>query len=102
MLTRHHLAVIRAALQYFDEEMSPNGVKAMRPYFAEPPDEELRAEDIKQLREWLAKCKLRFICCNLAATEVVHPRMSISVEEALSIAMSYTGQVATVVLLPAA
>ena len=33
MLTEKHLAVVRAALRYMDEEMSPSGSKAMYHYF---------------------------------------------------------------------
>ena len=33
MLTEKHLAVVRAALRYMDEEMSPSGSAAMYHYF---------------------------------------------------------------------
>ena len=58
MLTKQHLAVLRAALQYFDEELGPRGVEALRPYFDESFDGELSADDVARLRELLPTCQL--------------------------------------------
>ena len=61
MLTKRHLAIIRAALQFFDEEMSPHGPDVAHPYFEEPLQGELRAEELRKLRELLATTELRYL-----------------------------------------
>lgn len=61
LLTRTHLALIRAALQYFDEEMSPNGFEVMRPYFEEPPVTEFADGEIRTLRERIRNCTLAYV-----------------------------------------
>jgi len=55
------LALIRAALQYFDEEMSPNGFEVMRPYFEEPPASEVTDGEIRTLRERVRNCTLAYV-----------------------------------------
>ena len=58
MLTKQHLAVLRGALQYFDEELVPHGVAALRPYFDEAFDGKPNADDVARLRELLRTCQL--------------------------------------------
>ena len=42
MLKQHHLAVVRAALKYTDEEISPHGIEILLPYL----DEESKASNV--------------------------------------------------------
>lgn len=101
MITKRHLAVLRAALQYFDEEMSPHGQHVMRHYFDEPMGDELQTNEIQDLRDFLRTCELRYACCNQAATKVIRTELSNTAEEAFAIIASHIGRVATVMLHPA-
>ncbi len=48
MLQPRHLAVIRAALQFWDEEQSPHGAAAFAGYVDEQlPGDELTSEDVE-------------------------------------------------------
>ena len=95
MLTQTHLAVLRAALQFFDEELGPHGVNAMRPYFQEGLDEAVSRNDIAQLRELLRICEIRYVCCDREGTQVMHTGLFASAD----VARSFTAeQVATVLL----
>ena len=53
MLTPRHLATIRAALLYWQEEMCPHGSEVMQPYFEMEQREPLSREEIAQLRAGL-------------------------------------------------
>lgn len=70
MLTTRHLAIIRAALLFFDEEMSPHGLEVASPYFEEPLEEELAIDEVRQLWELLATVELRYACCDTAGATV--------------------------------
>lgn len=59
MLTRSHLALIRASLRYFAEETVPHGPAAMRPYFDDPREAAAAAAAIGPLRAFLGACELR-------------------------------------------
>lgn len=74
MLTKSDLALIRAALLFFDEEMSPHGIEVMRPYFDETPVREFVDGEIRRLRDCLQSCTLAYVGCDpatmtLATTE---------------------------------
>jgi hypothetical protein len=60
MLTKSHLAVLRAALQYFEDEMGPHGMDVMRPYFDEKPTKEWTSRELHDLQAYLRDCKLRY------------------------------------------
>ena len=83
MLTRHDLAVLRAAVTYFEEELGPHGVKAMRPYFVEPVPAEWSPRDLTRLREFLTTCQLRYVACNTSGEGVIEATFSGSVSELL-------------------
>ena len=99
MLTRSQLAVLRAALQFFDEELGPHGINAMRPYFDKPPDEEISRSDLTKLRDLLRTCEVRYVCCDLAGTQVMHTGLHASADIARSFAARHVDQVATVLLM---
>lgn len=76
MLTRTDLVLIRAALQFFDEEMSPHGARVMRPYLDEPLTSDIAKDTIRNLRERLKNCQLAYVHCNptnmtLATTDAI-------------------------------
>ena len=98
MLTQTHLAVLRAALQFFDEELGPHGINAMRPYFDEPHDDEISRRDLAQLRDILRTCEVRYVCCDLTGTRVMHTGLHASADVARSFAADQVDQVATVLL----
>ena len=99
MLTRPQLAVLRAALQFFDEELGPHGINAMRTYFDESPDEEISRGDLAKLRDVLRTCEVRYACCNLAGTQVMHAGLYASADMARSFAADHVDQIATVLLM---
>ena len=100
MVTKRHLAVLRAALQFFDEEMIPHAQDDMQYYFDPPLGDELKAEEIRELRDILKGCELRYACCDLTASRLIGPELSASLDEALSLIDREDYRVVTVLLLP--
>ena len=100
MLTSHDLAVLRAAVTYFEEELGPHGVKAMRPYFVEPVPAEWSLRDLTRLREFLTTCQLRYIACNTSGEGVIGATLSGSVSELLKRVTTPSIRVGTVLLAP--
>ena len=83
MLQPRHLAVIRAALQYWDEEQSPHGTAAFAGYIEEPlPGGELTNEDVEYLCVQLEHCELRYALCNEDGSELISQRLFETVEAA--------------------
>lgn len=100
MLTTRHLAVLRAALQYFDEELLPHGTGAMRPYFDESLDVELKTPEIRELRNFLRDCELKYACYDPTSSRLTGSELSKSVEDARLITADPASQIAVVLLLP--
>ena len=75
MLTSHDLTVLWAAVTYFEEELGPHGIEAMRPYFADPVPEIWSTRDLTHLREFLRTCQLRYVACDQASLEVVDTKL---------------------------
>jgi len=71
LLTTRDLAIIRAALQFFDEEISPHGPEVAKPYFETPLEDDLTAEEIGQLRELLQSTELSYVRCDQSRTHVL-------------------------------
>ena len=63
MLTPTDLAVIRAALLFANEELTPHGMDAWRPYFDEPIEKAPAHERLSRLRDALKYCDLRYGQC---------------------------------------
>lgn len=59
MLTQRHLALIRAALQFFDEELVPSGMEVIRFYLDTPMDPEVTHVEIRMLRTMLGRAELK-------------------------------------------
>lgn len=60
MLTQRHLALIRAALQFFDEELVPHGTKATRPYLDVAFKRKVTAAEMQDLRAYLRDVGLTY------------------------------------------
>lgn len=71
LLTQRHLDILLAALKFFDEEMSPHGREVARFYFENPAAGELRPREIKDLREDLRACTLRYVWCAPTSTQLI-------------------------------
>ena len=102
MLTPHDMAVLRAAVTYFEEELGPHGIKAMRPYFVEPVPETWSTRDLARLREFLRTCQLRYIACDQAYLEVVDTKLNETVRELQALVSSQDCRLASVLINPVA
>lgn len=99
MLTRKHLAVLRAAMQYFDEELVPHGMDAMRPYLNETLEGEITPVDIRELQQFLRDIDLRYAVVNPFTKQAIPTVLYPSVDEATG-ASSEPSQRLAVVLIP--
>ncbi|SFJ51774.1 hypothetical protein [Planctomicrobium piriforme] len=97
MLTTRHLAVIQAALQFFDEEFSPHEPDISAPYFDKPLSTPLTAEEVRQLRTALQSCRLAYAVCDLQGEEFLELQLEPSLER-VTTAAAQAGRVATVLL----
>ncbi len=100
MLTRRHLAVLRAALQYFDEELMPHGIGAMRPYFDEPLNVELKTPEMRELQKLLRDCELKYACYDPTSSQLTGSELSKSAEDARLITAHPASRIAVVLLPP--
>ena len=98
MLTKRHLAIIRAALQFFDEEMSPHGSDVARPYFKEPLEEELESGEVRRLRGLLETAELRYLCREETGPMVPSLEL-LTFEQVQETPNLFDGRVATVLLI---
>jgi len=58
LLTPKHLRLIKAALQYVDEELSPHGPAAYKPYMT---GETVTPDEVATLRNLLNRCELKYL-----------------------------------------
>lgn len=100
MLTTRQLALLRAALLFFEEEMTPHGPELSEPYFEEPLPEPLTAAEVRQLRDALRRCVLRYARLNRTATRLRHRELFSSVEEARHGTSGPPARVAAVLIFP--
>lgn len=99
MLQPRHLALIRAALQYWDEEQSPHGTEAFNGYVDESlPDGELTAEDVTFLRTLLRRCQLLYALCNDEGTGLISDRLFDTIASAEDVNSGAAAIVATVLI----
>lgn len=68
MLTSHDLAVIQAALMFANDELTPHGIDAWRPYCDRPLQRAPVSDEIRKLREGLSHCELRYGRCRSDGT----------------------------------
>ena len=102
MLTPHDLAVLRAVVTYFEEELGPHGVESMRPYFADPVPETWSTRDLARLREFLRTCQMRYVACDHASLEVVDTKLYETVSELQALVSSQDCRVASALITPVA
>ena len=100
MLTSHDLAVLWAAVIYFEEELGPHGIEAMRPYFADPVPQTWSPRDLTRLREFLRTCQLRYVACDQASLDVVDTKSYETVSELQALVSSQSCRVAAVLIAP--
>jgi hypothetical protein len=100
LLTRRHLAVLRAALQYFDEELMPHGIGAMRPYFDEPLNVELKTPEIRELQKFLRDCGLKYAGYDPTSARLTSSELSESADEARLMTDDPAPPIAVVLLPP--
>lgn len=65
MLTEKHLAVVRAALKFLDEEMSPSGSEALFHYLDGQVDG-VSIEDVKDARKLFGTLDLYYVLVDAA------------------------------------
>ncbi|WP_417381097.1 hypothetical protein [Gimesia sp.] len=76
MLQRQEIMLIRAALQFWYEEMDLEDAKIFEIYAGAPPRVPTWGQtDIQRLREQLLTARLRYAVCNPEATSVKNPRL---------------------------
>ena len=102
MLTSHDLAVLRAAVTYFEEELGPHGIEAMRPYFADPVPETWSIRDLARLRQFLRTCQLRYVACDQASLELVDTKLYETVSKLQALFGSQDCRVVSVLINPVA
>ena len=97
MLTTRHLATVRAALQYWHEEMTPHGGDVMRPYFDVSNVEPLTANECRELRQMLRDAEVRYALYDPTRGRLAKLRLAQSLDEAQRRARR-AQQVATVLI----
>ena len=102
MLTSHDLAVLRAAVAYFEEELGPHGVESMRPYFADPVPETWSTRDLTRLREFLSTRQLRYVAYDQTSLEVVDTKLYETVSELQALVSTQDCRVASILINPVA
>jgi hypothetical protein len=75
MLTSNDLAVLRAALQFADEELSPHGPAAWQPYLLEA-DVSSEDRDVSRLRAQFMTCRLRYALCARDGTALLSQQLT--------------------------
>lgn len=102
MLTKADLAVLRAALRYFDEELGPHGLRVMRPYFDKKPTRRWTSQDLRGLRGYLRDCEVRYAAFAPAADQLTDLTLYRTATHVLRAVRDPSYQVVTVVLAPRA
>lgn len=100
MLTKSHLAMLRAALEYFDDEMGPHGTDFMRPYFDEEPTEEWTSRELRDLQAYLRDCELKYAIYSPTHDRLIDSALHLAANAIVSGAEDARYQMVTVVLPP--
>ncbi len=81
MLQRQEIMLIRAALQFWYEEMDLEDANLLAIYASDPSaNQKWEQEDIQRLRTQLLAARLRYAVCQHDATCVKSPRLFITPE----------------------
>ncbi len=76
MLSRQEIMLIRAALQFWCEEMDLEDVNLLGIYAGDPSEnQKWKQEDIQRLRTQLLAARLRYAVCQHDATCLKNPRL---------------------------
>jgi hypothetical protein len=81
LLTPRHLATLRAALQFWKEEMGSHSVEFMQPYFDVDTIEPLTIEEITALDRQL-KSDVRYVICDPQREQIDNTTLFTDVEQA--------------------
>lgn len=84
MIDQRQLLLIRAALQFFAEEMSPHEPAVAQAYCDKTLNPPLCDGEISELRDALRHHQLRYVICDLADELILHRHMFPTVTEAQS------------------
>lgn len=60
MLTQNHLTILRAALQYFLEELMPHGPEAMQSYLDKPIEGDITQTEVQKVQLFLRNVDVKF------------------------------------------
>ena len=90
MFTHKQLKLIRAALEYFDEEICPHGGEAIAGYVS---GEEVGPNEVTELEEMFEGCDLRCLICTPALIDLLN-------SQPLNMPSDATENLATVLLFP--
>lgn len=98
MLTRLDLAVLRAALKFFDEEIAPHGRKTAQPYFDIRLPAEFDRHIVSDLLHQLRTCRPRYLVCDAEARRALTKDLLVRLSSALNRAQSLDAEVGTVLI----
>ena len=96
MLTHNGLAIVRAALTFWREEMCPHGTDVMLPYLDLPDIKHLSADEVIRLRCRFKPDAVRYAIANAAGDRLTNTKLFVDAEDAIRAAGN--GRVATVLL----
>jgi len=96
VLTSQEIETIRAALQFWCEEIAPHGESAARPYLESAEAKPLSALETNKLRNRLAQALWRFAVVEPSRDRLANVQLYGTLEEAAAVAGS--AQVVTVLL----
>lgn len=99
ILTSNHVAVIRAALNYWNDEMSPHPPAVYTAYFEEPiGDGAWITKAVTELRKRLPTCQLRYARCSKEPSILLSNQLFETPEESHHAASQESALIATVLL----
>ena len=103
MLTPSHLTVIRAALKFWDEEMSPHDPGIYTGYFDEPIGTgDWIKPAVQFLRAQLSSCQWRYVACSPDGAALASDQLFETLEDAQKTFPVHTAQIAAVLIFSAA
>ena len=99
MLTAKHLAVLRAALMFWDEEMSPHDPAIAAPYLSGPiRSGDWIKETVAYLRSQLAVCQIRYVLSLPDGSSLISEQVFESLDQAQAAALSDSALIAALIL----
>jgi hypothetical protein len=102
LLTAKHLAVIRAALMFWDEELSSHDPAISAPYLVGPiASGEWIKDAVADLPDRLASCQMRYVLCSPDGTSLISNQLFESLDQARIAADCDSASVATLILFAA-